>query len=102
MCKFLQTMRDIEMDSSDIKKNYNDKGFEEDKMVEREEDSLGIIKQNDVQTMMGHNKPKKANINVIPEGICFQCDYLSFVLYFYGIRLILLIFYHVDRLHMYP
>ena len=90
------------MDSSDIQKNYDDKDFEEDKTAKEEENSLGNIKQNDVQTMMAHNKPKKANINVTPEGICFQCDYLSFVLYLYGIQLMLLISYHVDRLHMYP
>ena len=90
------------MDSSNIQKNYDHKDFEEDKTAKGEGNSFGIITQNDVQTMMAHNKPKKANINVIPEGICFQCDYLSFVLYFYDIKLILLIFYHVDRLHMYP
>ena len=74
-----------EIDSSVIQKNYDDKDFEEDKTAKGEGNSLDIITQNDVQMMMAHNKPKKANINVIPEGICFQCDYLSFVLYFYGI-----------------
>ena len=42
--------------------------------------------------MMAHNKPKKANINIIPESIRFQCDYLSFVLYIFGIELFFLIF----------
>ena len=60
------------MDCSDIQKNYNDKGFEEDKTTEGEGKSLGVIKQNDVQNTIAHNKPKKANINVIPEGIRFN------------------------------